>query len=71
MSDIVECYSGYEYPERPRAFHWQGQRMEVKAVLQTWRTPQGKRFRVQTENMQVFELVYIEPEDDWLVEQTR
>jgi hypothetical protein len=71
MAERVECYSGYEYPERPYAFHWQGQRMDVAKVLQSWRIPGGKRFQVQTEDRQVFELVYKESEDDWLIEQIR
>jgi hypothetical protein len=67
MSEIVECYSGSVYPERPTALHWQGQRLEIEKVLQAWHTPQGRRFRVQTADLQVFELVYQEAEDDWLI----
>lgn len=71
MPERVECYSGYEYPERPSAFYWQDVRMEITEVLQSWRTPQGKRFRVKTEDFQVFELEYNEPEDDWFIIQMR
>jgi hypothetical protein len=71
MPERVECYSGYEYPERPYAFHWQDRRLEVSEVMQTWRTPQGKYFQVKTEDMQIFELVYKESEDDWLIVQIR
>jgi hypothetical protein len=45
--------------------------MEVATVLQASRIPQGKRFRVQTGDMQVFELVYKEFEDIWFIEQIR
>ncbi len=45
--------------------------MEITEVLQSWRTPQGKRFRVKTEDFQVFELEYNEPEDDWFIIQMR
>jgi hypothetical protein len=67
MSESVECYSGVEYPERPTAITYQGQRLEIAQVIQVWRIPEGKRFRVQTADMQVFELVYKESEDEWLV----
>lgn len=67
MTGTVECYSGYEYPERPYAFYWQEQRLEVEEILQTWHIPEGKRFRVRAEDRQVFELVYVESEDGWLI----
>jgi hypothetical protein len=67
MPESVECYSGVEYPERPTAVAYQGRRLEIAQVIQAWRIPEGKRFRVQTEDMQVFELVYEEYEGDWLI----
>ncbi len=67
MSDLVECYSGYEYAERPRALHWQGTRLEIEAVEAEWRIPGGKRFRVHTADGQVFELFYGELYDEWRI----
>jgi hypothetical protein len=67
MPDSVECYSGVEYPERPTAIFYQGRRLEIAQVQQAWRIPEGKRFRVQTADKQVFELVYKDCEDDWLI----
>jgi hypothetical protein len=69
MSEKVACYSGSVYPERPTALYWRGQRLEVEKVLQAWHIPQGRRFRVQTTDYQVFELVYQQAEDDWLISQ--
>ena len=71
MAEKVECYSGYEYPERPYAFQWEQRRLEIAEILKTWRTPQGKVFRVRIEDMQVYELVYRAVEDDWLITQIR
>ncbi len=34
---VVECYAGAVYPERPRAFTWQGQRYQVTVVRRQWR----------------------------------
>jgi len=66
--DRVICHSGVEYAEHPRALYWQGQRQEVKEILKRWRTPQGKGFRVLTEAGEVFDLLYEEPGDTWLIE---
>ena len=61
----VECYSGGQYAERPRAFEWQGRRYEVAELLHTWRFPDGPGFRVSTTDNQVFELSYRELNDSW------
>lgn len=61
----VECYSGGEYAERPRAFYWQGARLEVAEVLASWRTPSGKRFQVRVEDGSIFELSYDATMDAW------
>ena len=66
-SPIVECYSGFSYPDRPAAVWWQGQRYEVQTIAARWRTPDGYGFRVITPNGQVFELFYNEREDAWSV----
>jgi hypothetical protein len=58
MADMVECLSGSAYGERPVAFIWQGQRLEVSAVLSQGRTPQAKWFRVRAADGQVFELSF-------------
>jgi hypothetical protein len=69
MSDLVECHSGYEYGERPMALVWQGQRLEITEILDRWRIPAGKCFRVRTKDEQVFELFYAELSDEWRIHQ--
>jgi hypothetical protein len=32
----VECYSGYKADERPVAFTYQGNRLEVKEIVDRW-----------------------------------
>lgn len=64
----VWCYAGGSYAQRPQAFLWQGQRLEVAAVTAEWRTPDGKTFLVRTPNGQIFKLVYNHQPDDWQVE---
>jgi hypothetical protein len=63
----VECYSGGEYAERPRALHWQGHRLEVAEVLQSWRAPEGVRFQVRAEDGRVFDLFYNLEIDAWSI----
>jgi hypothetical protein len=71
MGDLVECYAGSRYPERPRAFAWQGQRLEVAAVESEWQSPTARFFRVRTGNGQIFLLGYREADGAWTVEQLR
>jgi hypothetical protein len=63
----VECHSGFRYGERPLAFYWQGERLEVKEIQAGWRSPQGPCFRVLSHSEQIFELVYLEDQDHWLI----
>jgi hypothetical protein len=66
---LVECHSGYTYAERPIALHWEGRRLPIQAIEARWRLPGGRRFRVRTEDGQVFELFYGELYDEWRVHQ--
>jgi hypothetical protein len=68
-SDLVECHSGYTYGERPIALHWQGERLLVEEIEARWRIPGGTRFRVRTQDGQVFELFYGQLYDEWRVHQ--
>jgi len=64
---VVECHSGYAYAERPLAFKWQSERLEIKAIIAEWQTPQSKHFRVSTIDEQIFDLVYEFDRDAWEV----
>jgi hypothetical protein len=61
----VECYAGYRYPERPRAFVWEGERKEVEAIKRRWHTPAGPAFLVRTGDGRHFTLAYDEAADTW------
>lgn len=63
----VECRSDAAYAERPLAFIWHGERWEVAQVLDRWRTPVGKVFRVCTREGAVFGLLYDEDKDAWQI----
>jgi hypothetical protein len=61
----VECTSGSRYGERPLAFNWDGERLEVAGVQRQWRTPWGMCYRVITQDERTFDLFYLEGEDLW------
>lgn len=69
MEELVECHSGYEYSERPLALWWQGERFLIAQILDQWRIPGGKCFRVRTEDGKIFELFYGELYDEWRIHQ--
>jgi hypothetical protein len=63
----VECYSGARYGQRPTAFIWRGERHEIAAVLQEWRTPGGYYFRVITQAELRCDLLYDEDAAEWRI----
>lgn len=64
----VECRSDWNYAGRPLAFVWQGQRMEVCALLNQSHTPAGRTYCVQTAADGSFDLLYLEAEDVWQIQ---
>ena len=69
MSDIVECHSEHEYAERPVAFTWNEQRLEISEIMEGWHSPGEKYFLVRTTDGQIFELCYGEFTDEWRTRQ--
>jgi len=69
MSELVECHSEHEYAEKPVALTWKDQRLEISDILERWRIPGAKCFRVRTTDGQIFELFYGELYDEWRIHQ--
>jgi hypothetical protein len=65
--DIVECLSSSAFPERPLALIWEGQRLEIGAILSQWRTPEALWFRVQTRDLRTFDLAFFKARDCWQI----
>jgi hypothetical protein len=42
----VDCYAGYQGDETPRRFTHGGQLVEILAVVDQWRTPDHRYFKV-------------------------
>ena len=66
--NIVECHSSATYAERPIAFHWANERLEIDAILSRWRTQFGRGFRVRVSDDREFTLFFDESEDRWTIE---
>ncbi len=67
MTELVECYSGARYAERPVALTWESQRFTIKEIECQWREPDGPAFRVCTAGGPRFVLHYNEEADTWTV----
>ena len=65
MQNQVWEYSGYEYAERPRVLSWEDERLEIDKILDRWRMPGKKGFRVRVSDEREFELVYDEIAEEW------
>lgn len=68
MTGLVECHSGFQYAEKPKAIQWEGQRLEVVEIKAEWRTPLSHCFRVRTQDERWFELSYNETTDEWTIQ---
>jgi hypothetical protein len=64
----VRCYAGASYPERPVAFEWEGDWLDVCEVLWQARTPEGLVFDVCAEDGKQYRLVWKEVKDEWTVQ---
>jgi hypothetical protein len=52
------------------AIYWQGERLVVDRVLDVWRAPDGKYYRISAQGEQIFELHYSELTDAWSIVQS-
>ena len=68
MDAQVECRSDWAYAQRPLAFTWQGQRIEIKELIAEQRTPEGIHFLVRTNADELFELCYVEELDQCTIQ---
>jgi hypothetical protein len=69
VTNNVQCYAGSTYPEKPRAFDWEGCHYVVEDILRRWREPQGFGFIVRcSQGSEVFSLFYRIEDDDWQIQ---
>jgi hypothetical protein len=67
MSAQVSTYSGSRLHERPLNFTWQGQRLEVREVLERGYGPDSLFFKVVATDGRVYLLEYHGAADFWEV----
>ncbi len=67
MDVVVECHSGYTFPQRPQTIHKDNEQFEIETIETEWRSPQGKFFRVKTVDGSIFVLFYDEASDKWQI----
>jgi len=68
MNADVECYAGSMYPERPKAFGWEGQRYEVMEIIQRRQEPEGVGFLVRcAPEERLFDLFFNQTENQWQI----
>jgi hypothetical protein len=70
----VEAYAGFKGSEQPRAFFWQGKRLEVRQIKDTWHEEDlsGKRklfFRIEASDLKSYLLSYASDLDEWFLEE--
>lgn len=67
MDVRVECYAGYQVDETPRRLLLDARRVEVVEVLERWRGPAARGFRIRGDDGVVYDLVQTES-GAWSVE---
>jgi hypothetical protein len=63
----VRCYAGASYPERPVAFEWEGQWLEVAELIRQARVPEGLLFEVLAEDGRKYRLDWDPRNDEWVI----
>jgi hypothetical protein len=66
-AEPVICRSDTTYAERPIIFEWQGEWLTISQIISRWREPSGLVFRVQTDELSEYELIYNLSMDSWQV----
>ncbi len=61
----VECYAGYQGDETPRRFSFGGRQVEVIDVIDRWRTPDCRYFRIMGDDGGTYLLRYLNASGRW------
>lgn len=68
MNVRVECYAGYRAEETPRRLLLDGRSVEVVELLERWRTPQARGFRLRGDDGALYLLVQENRSGQWTLE---
>ena len=61
----IQCYAGHRGEEEPRAFDLGDRRIEVMEIIDRWRSPEYRYFRVQAYDGGVYILRHDETAGEW------
>jgi hypothetical protein len=64
----VDAYSGYKANERPRQFVLDEDNVEIEAVEEQWRSPDGEYFKIRTTGGKRYLLRYEVGQDQWTLQ---
>jgi hypothetical protein len=67
VETTVYCYSDYTYAQKPIAFLYNGERLEVSAIEAEWISPEGRGFKINTPEGRHFKLFYNQIGDRWQI----
>lgn len=62
---VVECYAGYQYPERPVAFRIKDRNFKVEKIIDRWYGEEEHTFKVLADDQRVYLLSYRPGQDVW------
>lgn len=71
MSIRVECYAGYRGEQEPRAFVFEGQRVEIADVIDRWLAPDHRYFKVKDANGRLYILRHDTESGEWAITLSR
>lgn len=60
----VDCYAGHRDEESPRRLRLDGRVVEL-TVIEGWRTPEGRWFRVRGDDGELYVLKHDERSGEW------
>ncbi|HED01003.1 MAG TPA: hypothetical protein ENN18_11610 [Proteobacteria bacterium] len=64
----VQCYSGYKADEKPVSFVLDSNRLIVEKIIDQWRGPEFKYFKVLADDGKAYLLRHDEENNEWVLE---
>ena len=61
----VRCYAGYQAEETPRSFSFDDQEIEMTEVVDRWRTPDQRYFKVKGNDRRLYVLRHDIASGEW------
>jgi hypothetical protein len=69
VNGIVHCHSDFRYAEKPVSFEFTGDTYKIDRIVSEWKSVNGYQFTVLTEQKFIFQLLFDETQEQWLIKQ--